>query len=354
MEASLDDLMRFPESLRFLGRLLRVRGQVREVDDTTAGVSILIGSASTPYKLFFPGANRTTVAPASIQNGDTVSATGVALQYCPRPPYDHFFELLVAAPSDVRLEKRSIPFPPLALALAVTVVLFVSFVIWSRERRLRIQRERLHRTYNLGEEILSAGSVNAILKRIQEALPVILKVTRVQLYLHNRAARTLEAQSGENREPVSISLLAPPGGTEAGAVACFHYRTLLAIPDIGKSPFPIAAGPDGGPKSLLLVPMVAQLEVIGVLELDQDDRARDFTADEQTLAQHLGKPDRGGHPAAGSAFRTGAPVPNREAGRRGPADLRHRQRIADARWRPSRVLPPRPSGAARAAAKWRP
>jgi CheY-like chemotaxis protein len=34
--------------------------------------------------------------------------------------------------------------------------------------------------------------------------------------------------------------------------------------------------------------MLAQGEVIGVLELDQDDRLRDFTADEQELAQHLG------------------------------------------------------------------
>jgi CheY-like chemotaxis protein len=34
--------------------------------------------------------------------------------------------------------------------------------------------------------------------------------------------------------------------------------------------------------------MLAQSEVVGVLELDQDDRLRDFTADEQALAQHLG------------------------------------------------------------------
>jgi CheY-like chemotaxis protein len=42
------------------------------------------------------------------------------------------------------------------------------------------------------------------------------------------------------------------------------------------------------PKSVLFVPMMAQGEVAGVLEMDQNDRARDFTADEQALAQHLG------------------------------------------------------------------
>ena len=34
-----------------------------------------------------------------------------------------------------------------------------------------------------------------------------------------------------------------PPGPQTGAVACFHYRTLLAIPDIGRSPFPISGGP---------------------------------------------------------------------------------------------------------------
>jgi GAF domain-containing protein/CheY-like chemotaxis protein len=71
-------------------------------------------------------------------------------------------------------------------------------------------------------------------------------------------------------------------------VACFHYRTLLAIPDLGRSPFPLSAGTGPAPKSMLFVPMLTQGEVTGILELDQDDRARTFDADEQTLAQHLG------------------------------------------------------------------
>jgi GAF domain-containing protein len=102
-------------------------------------------------------------------------------------------------------------------------------------------------------------------------------------------AKTLDAIEEDGVEAESISLSSPPGGTPAGAVACFHYRTLLVIPDIDRSPFPVAAKHgDRSPKSLLFVPMIAQSEVIGVLELDQDDRVRDFTADEQALAQHLG------------------------------------------------------------------
>jgi GAF domain-containing protein len=141
----------------------------------------------------------------------------------------------------------------------------------------------------LGEEILSASSPATILKRISDALPGILGITRVQLYIYNRSVKTLDAIVGENGESTSISLSSPPGGTPAGAVACFHYRTLLVIPDIDRSPFPIAGNSgERTPKSLLFVPMMAQNEVVGVLELDQDDRVRDFSADIQSLAQHLG------------------------------------------------------------------
>ena len=101
---------------------------------------------------------------------------------------------------------------------------------------MRRQRERLRNTYNLGEEILSASSPETILKRVSASLTAVLGVSRVHLYVYNRTAKTLDSLGGEHSEPASISLSSPPGGTEAGAVACFHYRTLLVIPDIDRSP----------------------------------------------------------------------------------------------------------------------
>jgi GAF domain-containing protein len=175
------------------------------------------------------------------------------------------------------------------LAGALGVVLLIGFLMWGREHRLRNQRETLRKTYELGEQILGASSAESILKMIAKSLPAILGVTRVQLYTYNRAAKTLDEVVEDAARQVSISLSSPPGGTQAGAVACFHYRTLLVIPDIDRSPFPLTAS-DGEtpPRSLLFVPMFAQGEVVGVLELDQDNRVRDFSPDEQELAQHLG------------------------------------------------------------------
>lgn len=180
------------------------------------------------------------------------------------------------------------PVQPLLIAVALAGVLLVGFLAWTRERRLRVQRERLRKTYQLGEEVLGSSSSEAILRRLGESLPGIMGVSRIRLYVYNRAAKTLDSVAAEDREPASISLSAPAGAAQSGAVACFHYRTLLMIPDIGRSPFPSGGRSEGSTKSLLFVPMMAQGEVIGVLELDQDDRMRVFTTDEQELAQHVG------------------------------------------------------------------
>jgi GAF domain-containing protein len=177
---------------------------------------------------------------------------------------------------------------PLMLAFGLIVLLCVSFFLWSRERRLRRQRERLRNAYHLGEEILSASSPEMILQRLRTSLPDVLGVTGVHLYSFNRTAKTLESVGTDEFEGASISLSSPPGGAEGGAVACFHYRTLLDIPDIGRSPFPMNPQPGQPvPKSLMFVPLLTQGEVAGVLQLDRNDRPREFTVDEQALAQHV-------------------------------------------------------------------
>jgi len=176
---------------------------------------------------------------------------------------------------------------PVALPLGVLAAVAVIVLVWRRDERLRQQREMLRRAYELGEEILGASSTDQIRSKVGQVVPRIFGVTSAELYLHNRSAKTLEA-AGRNGSTHTIPLSAPPAGPEAGAVACFHYRTLLAIPDTSRSPFPVAGeGGEATPQSLLFVPMLAQGEVLGILQMDQRGRARVFTRDEQTLAQHL-------------------------------------------------------------------
>ena len=276
------------QGFRYLGRLVRTEGRIKSVSETTSGPSITL-RAQDQFWVFLPREQGHPPGEfASFENGDLVEATGIAAQYCPRPPYNRSFEVLAPGPESVLRKEAALGLPVIATASGVCLVLAVGFVLWGRERRLRGQRERLRKIYQLGEEILGASSSEAIWKRIAETLPSILGITRIHLYVHNRAAKTLDGVAEEGGDSISILLSDPPAGTQSGAAACFHYRTLLVIPDISRSPFPIASPDRAAPQSLLFVPMMAQGEVIGVMELDQDDRMRDFSTDEQALAQHLG------------------------------------------------------------------
>ncbi|MBV9744818.1 MAG: GAF domain-containing protein, partial [Acidobacteriia bacterium] len=195
--------------------------------------------------------------------------------------------IVVRAPAHLVSTAREGLFRPAAVAAGLAALVLMALLFWSRDRRLRAQRERLRGTYELGEQILGASSIEPILTEISEALPRILGISRVNLYVYNRGANTLDSVMDRPEAPTPIPLSAP-GGPHAGAVACFHYRTLLAIPDVDRSPFPITGDSRKPAKSVLFVPMLSQGEVEGVLELLQEDRARDFTGDEQALAQHLG------------------------------------------------------------------
>src|SRR5262249_27448555 len=132
------------------------------------------------YRIFLPRAPSQPSSFIGYSRGDVVQATGVAYQFCSVPPFNRFYQVLVNSPMTVVRKERGLS--PVALAGALGVTLLIGFFLWSRERRLRNQRETLRRTYELGDQILSASSPPSILKTIGKSLPEILGVTRVHLY----------------------------------------------------------------------------------------------------------------------------------------------------------------------------
>ncbi len=186
--------------------------------------------------------------------------------------------------------RRALNLPPLLLFGASVAICVFGLIWWTRERRLRAQREALRRSHELGEEILGASSTEDIRRKAVSVVPAVFGVTGVRLYLLNQGAGTLDKVSDtEGEPPLSIEPGSPRGGTDAGVAACFQNRMALAIPDSSRSPFPPPEpGSPSMPRSVLFVPMFAQGEPVGVLEISHQDRARDFSHDERALAQHLG------------------------------------------------------------------
>jgi signal transduction histidine kinase len=276
------------QSFRLLGRRITAELTISEIGENSGGVYFNAGPASNPLKVFAP-----FPAPAAewrfsgLKTGDRVRVTGLASQYCPVPPFNKRFQVLIHSPSDVTLVHSGWALPPWVIALIAATAVASVVLLWRREVRHRRQRELLRQVYEMGEEILSASTVAEVLQSIGRSAPRVFDITGVCLYVYNRSARTLEAicEHTEPCPPVSVDTASK--GIEAGVVSCFRNRALLSIPDAARSPFAPEPESRCAFRSLLLIPMFAQGESCGVLELGHASAVRNFSSVEKLVAQHL-------------------------------------------------------------------
>ena len=203
----------------------------------------------------------------------------------PLAPMLLFAQLLPAADIDwVAPLGNSMPIPQWTLMLAAAGIVFAVGVLWTRERRLTAQPQKMRRLYKLGEAVVSGHTPIANLNLLRGALPGLLGVTWVHIYLHDRASGALRSvEGGAGATPILPE--SPVGFREKAVVLCFRNRSLIFIPDSHRSPF-FEPG-ESLPRSAMFVPMLAQRDVAGVLELSHGERVRWFSDDEQAVAQHL-------------------------------------------------------------------
>ncbi len=277
------------KSTHYLGRVVTTEGRVADIGESTGGAFIVLGGGKTSYKLFVPYSRKASSTVFSGVNvGDLVRATGIASQYCPIPPYNRWFEMVV--PSGSAVVRLAGGFAhPWAFVAAFAFALLAGLVWWMRERRLRAQRAVLDAVHTMGEEIPGLSSRAEILKRISTAMPRLFHVSCVRLYVYNRGNKTLDEVEAEVKgHSASISLDSPSAGTEPAVVECFQKRTQVIVPDASRSELVRDWDEaDTMARSILFVPMFVQGEVTGVIEIGRHRGSRSFSHDEQTLSQHL-------------------------------------------------------------------
>lgn len=277
------------DSFRYVGVLIATEARVLDAGENTGGEYMVLGTREKNLKVFLPlSARGPEPRLTKFQVGDKVRVVGFASQYCPSPPYNRFFQIVVTDPNGVTLvSKRWLIQPELFLAALVALFFFLA-LWWVRGRRVTAQRRILKTLYSLGEEILGASSASEILNQILTVLPAVLGVSGIRMYLYNRATKKLDqVESSADPKLVSIPVDCPGGLIPSGAAACFRNQTLLTIPDTRRSPFLRDKAEDEEIRSVMFVPMLAQSELRGVLEIHDTSRSHNFSMDEQVLAQHL-------------------------------------------------------------------
>ena len=222
--------------------------------------------------------------------------------------------------------------PPVALGSALGVVLLIGFFLWSRERRVRKQRERLRKTYKLGEEILARH-----VGRVHSEAPAGGAARHHERHRRARSmfttarAETLDSVAAEGEAPVSIPLVAPRRRTISGRGLVFSIPHSAGDSGPRAQPFHRAAGQ----RSCSQIAAVrrrcwrrARWRVSSNSTVH--DRARDLHRRRAGAGAAPGQPGRRRDPAAGTAVRAGAALPHRKAGRGRPADFGRRERTAGA------------------------
>lgn len=272
-------------SAKLLGRWVETEGEVRASGSNRGGETLRIASGGSEITVFYPFLARRDGGISVFQAGDRVRVKGVASQYSPLPPYDRSYQLMIGAAGWVTLLEKGPWLPTWAGVVAVGTVVLVLSVWLLRERRLARQPRRMRRLYRLGEMLLASRNPTRSLELLRESLPELLAVTSVRLYLHDPTTSTLrpaDAPAGVGPVPLSPP---PKGLRERITALCFTNRTAIVIPDGRRSA--VQSGAEPAPRAMLVVPMMAQREPVGVLELVHETKKRAFSEDEVAVVQHL-------------------------------------------------------------------
>lgn len=276
-------------SSRYLGLLVTTEGRVVEAGANTGGEYLLIGDSANPLKIFLPLTTHSADGGLiRYENGDKVQVTGLASQYCPLPPFDRMYQVVVPSADAVVLLERGWLMPPYLVAILAVCVAVIFGFWWIRERKLSEQRLAMRALNQLGEEVLSASSPGDILDKLTAEVPALMRVTDVHLYIHRAATRSLERIAGRRVESANVPLDAPEGTLAGAVVASFRNRALLVVPDTSRSALFRASCGEPLPRAIMLVPMLAQNDPMGVLALCHAHSVRNFNQDEQASAQHFG------------------------------------------------------------------
>ena len=276
-------------TFRYTGFAVVTEGRVIASGETSSGETLMIADSRGTVGVFLPKQRRDDDLQLDrVRLGDRIRVSGLLIQDCPLPPFDRYFQVLAASSGDITIIETSNGIPAYLLLTMLTLIAILLIVWWFRENRLAGFRRTMQTLNSLGEDVLASTSLSDILKKIETVVPSITKASGVHIYLYNRKSRLLEAmRSGRTAAFPNINLDDPGTPLNAGVAMCFRNRTLLNIPDTRRSPFFKADSRGEVPRSVMFVPMFAQNELLGVMQVHRSESVRYFSSEEQAAAQHL-------------------------------------------------------------------
>lgn len=283
--------LRDVNSFEPLGTLVLVEGNVITAGENAGGDVLVLAQPGEPsIRVFLSSKARgNDLGLKRFKPGDRVSVIGLSSQYCPVPPFDHSFQVNIRDASAVTMVQRNWVISPDMLFYGIVALIVALALWWVRERGMAAQRWRLREMTALAEDVISAESPGELARKLVSEASRLFRASGIDLYLLNRSLQTLDrVPTAQAPEPFSVNIAAPTGVMGHAVALCFRNRTLLQVPDTRKPPVVNAVPEPDLPRALLLVPMFAHNDLLGVMAVRHERKFRRTKEDDQTAIQHLG------------------------------------------------------------------
>jgi len=178
--------------------------------------------------------------------------------------------------------------PPWLWAILLSVLAALGGALWAGAQYRRAQRHANRILHALSESITAATSPAEIAGQLAELLPAVSQATSARLFLHSHSTKSLDyVPTPEDPVPMAVPVDNPPEGLAIGLVKCFTSRAIVPIPDVRRNPLVSAGWQPGVARSVMFVPLLAQQDRIGVLEVASLKRIGYYSREDQAAFQHL-------------------------------------------------------------------
>lgn len=254
-------------SFRYEGMKVEVQGVVQEFREGSNGDLLDFSDGGQSIRVFLPQRNGMVEHPLSVyQKGDRIRARGLVSQFCLRPPFNQFFQLLLASPKDTELVAPRPPVPPQIVPAGVLMVLLAILAAWYWQNRSRRQNRVIQRILQASEELYGAGTAREVAEVLRSRLLELLPADSVSSYHFDVNRKLLERIPDQNSSaPHSFHLDECGNDLESGIALAVKSNAMLQFMDTNSAD--LLHAKEQHAKALLVVPMRNQNEVRGAMVL---------------------------------------------------------------------------------------
>lgn len=272
-----------------LGLTALVQGRVVALGEDTGGEYVLLNDDQpVPYPVYLPRtANQIGSGLNRYRVGDRVRVIGVASQAAVEPPYDNKFRMVIADASAMSLMERNWLLSPQVLLAAIAVLLAVGGLLLAWHQKRTRTRRSIRRIHGFCEELLTSATLDDVYRKLRTLAPRAMEISSVEVFRFDRTAQVLRRTVAPGADAMPAKADRNDQRTDHAVSLCFRNRTPLHIPDTRRSSLYWGANRESIPRGVVLLPMFAREELIGVLEVAQYERPRRFHLEELTALQHM-------------------------------------------------------------------